>query len=649
MTASKSLNPVAGFSRRRFVEGIAISGGMAALGWPFPAAAAPYPQTLAGNRFDLKIGEIPFNVTGRARIATAVNGSVPAPILRLREGEDVTINVTNRLKESTSIHWHGLRLPNAMDGVPGLTFKGIMPGETFTYRFPVIQAGTYWYHSHSGMQEQTGLYGPLILEPRRKEAYGYDRDYVVMLSDWTDEDPMQVVSNLKQQGDYYNYGQRTLGTFIDDVKREGFSATLKDRLMWGQMRMSPTDIMDVTGATYTFLINGQAPAANWTGLFNPGERIRLRFINGSSMSTFDVRIPGLAMTVVQADGSDVMPVEIDEFRIGVAETYDVIVQPATEAAYTIFAQAQDRSGYARATLASRAGLAAAIPAMDPRPKRSMKDMGMEGMAGMDMGAHAADMSGMDMSGTAPSPHDGMAGMHMPGAMPGMDMSGPKAATDMGAMNMGGMDMSGGGASGMVGMNHAAMNHDATTMADMPKPMQAVPSTNADGVNPASMQGQPSVDNVAMSTENRQDEPGDGLAENGRRVLRYAQLIDATGADDPPPTRELQFHLTGNMERWTWGFNGKRFSEALPINVSLNERVRFVLINDTMMEHPIHLHGFLFRIENGHGRSPFKHTINVKPGERVSFVFTADYPGHWAFHCHLLYHMEMGMFRTVVVA
>lgn len=654
MTASKSLNPVAGFSRRRFVEGIAISGGMAALGWPFPAAAAPSPQTLAGNRFDLTIGEIPFNVTGRARIATAVNGSVPAPILRLREGEDVTINVTNRLKESTSIHWHGLRLPNAMDGVPGLTFKGIMPGETFTYRFPVIQAGTYWYHSHSGMQEQTGLYGPLILEPRRKEAYGYDRDHVVMLSDWTDEDPMQIVSNLKQQGDYYNYGQRTLGTFIDDVKREGFSATLKDRLMWGQMRMSPTDIMDVTGATYTFLINGQSPSANWTGLFNPGERIRLRFINGSSMSTFDVRIPGLAMTVVQADGSDVMPVEIDEFRIGVAETFDVIVQPATEAAYTIFAQAQDRSGYARATLASRAGLAAAIPAMDPRPKRSMKDMGMEGMAGMDMGAHAADMSGMDMSGTAPSPHDGMAGMHMPGAMPGMDMSGPKAATDMGAMNMGGMDMSGGGASGMVGMNHAtmnhaAMNHDAMTMADMPKPMQAVPSTNADGVNPASMLGQPSVDNVAMSTENRQDEPGDGLAENGRRVLRYAQLIDATGADDPPPTRELQFHLTVNMERWTWGFNGKRFSEALPINVSLNERVRFVLINDTMMEHPIHLHGFLFRIENGQGRSPFKHTINVKPGERVSFVFTADYPGHWAFHCHLLYHMEMGMFRTVVVA
>jgi CopA family copper-resistance protein len=646
MTLLKSPKSAAGFSRRRFVEGIAVSGGMAALGWPFPAKAAAGPQTLTGSHFDLTIGELPFNVTGRARIATAVNGSVPAPILRLREGEDVTINVTNRLKDSTSIHWHGLRLPNPMDGVPGLTFKGIMPGETFTYRFPVIQAGTYWYHSHSGMQEQTGLYGPLILEPRRKEAYVYDRDYVVMLSDWTDEDPMEIVSNLKQQGDYYNYGQRTLGTFINDVKREGLSATLKDRLMWGQMRMSPTDIMDVTGSTYTFLINGQAPAANWTGLFNPGERVRLRFINGSSMSTFDVRIPGLAMTVVQADGSDVVPVEIDEFRIGVAETYDVIVSPANEAAYTIFAQAQDRSGYARATLASRAGLAAAVPAMDPRPMRSMKDMGMESMAGMNMSGDMKDMSGMgkggdmaampgmDMSGAKP-PGDGMSGMNMPGAMasmPGMDMSGPKASATMGSMNMQG-----------------GMTHDSMTMADMHKPMPAVPSSNADGVNPASMKGQPSVDNVAMSTENRQDEPGDGLAGNGRRVLRYAELADASGTQNPPPTRELQFHLTGNMQRWTWGFDGKKFSEAPPINVALNERVRFVLINDTMMEHPIHLHGFLFQVENGQSRSPFKHTINVKPGERVGFVFTADTAGHWAFHCHLLYHMEMGMFRTVVVA
>jgi CopA family copper-resistance protein len=621
-------------SRRHFVEGMAFAGGLAGLGLPRRAFAASSP-TLSGRDLDLTVGQIPFNVTGRRRIATAVNNSVPAPTLRFREGDAVTIRVANALREPTSIHWHGLRLPNAMDGVPGLTFKGIMPGETFTYRFPIVQSGTYWYHSHSGSQEQTGLYGALILDPKEKESYLYDREYVVMLSDWTDEDPMEIVSNLREQSDYYNYGQRTLGTFFDDAGRNGLSSALNDRLMWGKMRMSPTDIMDVTGATYTFLINGQPPAANWTGLFNPGERIRLRFINGSSMSTFDVRIPGLAMTVVQADGSDVVPVEIDEFRIGLAETYDVIVNPPKEGAYTIFAQAQDRSGYARATLTSGQGLAGEIPAMDPRPVRSMTDMGMGGM-GM---AGMADMPGMDMSVAKPAAANAMSGMDMPptpaappaapDAMPGMTMGG---------MNMPGMDMSRG------------MSSDAMPMGGMTKPaMAAIPSSNADGVDPSTFAGNPNVESVAMSTKNRSGEAGDGLDGNGRRVLTYADLVARVNEDNSPPSRELQFHLTGNMERFTWGFDGKKFSEAGPINLKLGERVRFLLINDTMMEHPIHLHGFLFRVENGRDRLPVKHTINVKPAERVGIVFTADTPGHWAFHCHLMYHMDMGMFRTVLVA
>jgi CopA family copper-resistance protein len=631
----KSLTPAFSLGRRRFVEGVALAGIGAASGLLSGlgrAAAAEAQKTLTGNQFDLNIGPMPINITGRARIATAVNGSVPAPILRFREGESVTINVTNRLDEPTSIHWHGIRLPNPMDGVPGLTFKGIMPGETFTYRFPVIQGGTYWYHSHSGMQEQTGLYGPLILEPKAKEPYAYDRDYVVMLSDWTDEDPMTVVSNLKQQSDYYNYGQRTLGTFIADTQRQGLSATLADRLMWGKMRMSPTDIMDVTGATYTFLVNGQPPAANWTGLFNPGEKIRLRFINGSSMTTFDLRIPGLPMTIVQADGTDVQPVTVDEFRIGVAETYDAIVTPQDLDAYTIFAQAQDRSGYARATLARHAGLTAAVPAMDPRPMRTMADMGMGDMSGM---------AGMDMSGTAKKANNStMSGMNMPGMdMPGMshgDM--PKMNHDMPGMKM----------DNMAGMNMSGMSHgDMSKMPGMAK--AAVPARNADGVDPMTMQGTPSVDNVAMQTKDRQQEAGDGLDGNGRQVLTYAQLMSLDKAEAAPPTRELQFHLTGNMERWTWGFDGEKFSEAGPINIRLGERMRFMLINDTMMEHPIHLHGFLFQVENGQDAMPYKHTINVKPGERVGVVFTADTPGYWAFHCHLLYHMEMGMFRTVVVA
>jgi CopA family copper-resistance protein len=623
-------------SRRRFVEGVALTGVGAAgglFGFMGRAAAVETQKTLTGNQLDLTIGSAPINITGRARSATAVNGSVPAPILRFREGEMVTINVTNRLDEPSSIHWHGVRLPNNMDGVPGLTFKGIMPGETFTYRFPIVQSGTYWYHSHSGMQEQTGLYGPLIFEPKAKEPYAYDRDYVVMLSDWTDEDPMTVVSNLKQQGDYYNYGQRTLGTFIADSKRQGLSATLADRLMWGKMRMSPTDIMDVTGSTYTFLINGQPPAANWTGLFNRGEKIRLRFINGSSMSTFDVRIPGLPMKIVQADGGDVQPVFVDEFRIGVAETYDAIVTPEELDAYTIFAQAQDRSGYARATLATRAGLIAAIPAMDPRPMRTMTDMGMGDMAGMS-GMSMDGMSGMDMS--SPSKSDGStAGMNMSG-MPGMKDS---------HADMPGMNMSGPAHQDMPGMKMDSM--PGTNMPGMRK--AEVPASNADGVDPKMMQGQPGVDNVAMETKDRQQEAGVGLDGNDRNVLIYALLAALKPTDPSPPTRELQFHLTGNMERWTWGFDGKTFSEADPINIKLGERVRFALINDTMMEHPIHLHGFFFQVENGQDAMPSKHTINVKPGERVNVVFTADTPGYWAFHCHLLYHMEMGMFRTVVVA
>jgi CopA family copper-resistance protein len=579
-------------TRRRFVEGLALTG---ATGWLWRGAAFAQPPAqygglpaLFGDRFDLTIAPLPVNITGRARFATAVNGSVPAPILRFREGDTLTINVTNRLAEPASIHWHGVLLPNDMDGVPGLTFRGIDPGATFTYRFPVRQSGTFWYHSHSGMQEQTGLYGPLIIVPRAAEPYAYDREYVVMLSDWTDEDPMTVVSNLKQQSDYYNFQQRTLPAFWQDVRAQGLKAALADRLMWGKMRMSPADIMDVTGATYTFLLNGRPPAANWTGLFKPAERVRLRFINASSMTTFDVRIPGLALSVVQADGNDVEPISVDEFRIGVAETYDVIVVPPEAIPYTIFAQAQDRSGYARGTLAPRAGMMAPVPPMDPRPLRTLTDMGM---GGMDM----ANMSAEDMA-----------------KMPGME------STDQ----------------------------NATTA---PAP-GSIPSSNADGVNPKSLAGQPNVDNIAVLSKSRLAEPGTGLDGNGRRVLTYADLksITVTTAAGPP-TREIEFHLTGNMERWVWGFDGRKFSEAGPVRIKLGERVRFVLINNTMMEHPIHLHGFFTALENGQGdRLPLKHTVNVKPAERLSYLWTADTPGRWAFHCHLLYHMETGMFRTVLV-
>lgn len=571
-------------NRRRFVKGVAAFGAASAFwratAWGQTTTGAG-PAILTGDRFDLTIGSIPVNITGRTRAATVINGSMPGPSLSMREGDTVTINVTNRRREPTSLHWHGILLPNGMDGVPGLTFRGIMPGETFTYRFPVRQSGTYWYHSHSGDQEQTGMFGALMIAPRDKEPYTYDREYVVTFSDWTDEDPITILSNLKQQSDYYDYQQRTLASFIQDAKAAGAVAALQDRLMWGEMRMSPTDIMDVTGAAYTFLINGNSPAANWTALFKPGEKIRLRFINSAAMTTFDVRIPGLPLTVVAADGSDVAPVVVGEFRIGVAETYDVIVTPR-DAAFTIFAQAEDRSGYARATLAPRPGMIAAVPPMDPRPLRTMQDMGM--------GAG-----------------------HMHGAAAAMT---PKMAMAMAAAMMG------------------------TT------------ANNADQVNPMSLARNINVDNMAMQPTSRLDEPGTGLEDNGRRVLVYSDLksLKARPVGGLNEYRDIIFHLTGNMQRFVWGFDGKKFSEAGPVRIKLGERIRFVLINDTMMEHPIHLHGFIFSLENGQGdRLPLKHTVNVKPGERLSFVFDADTPGHWAFHCHLLYHMDAGMFRTVIVA
>jgi len=590
-------NRLAGFglSRRRFVQGIAAVGVLGSASPPLRCAlAATAGAVLTGTEFQLEISPVALNITGRPTTATAINGQIPAPILRWREGDTVTLVVTNRLSDPTSIHWHGVRTPSPMDGVPGLSFPGIPPGQTFVYRFRVHQSGTYWYHSHSAFQEQTGVYGPIIIEPKGGYAHPFDRDYVVFLSDWSDENPEKIVSNLKFQSDYYNFHQRTLGTFVDDVNRKGLGETVSDRLMWGQMRMSPTDILDVSGATYTYLMNGQPPASNWTALFHPGERVRLRFINGSAMSIFDVRIPELAMSVVQSDGNDLQPVAVDEFRIGTAETYDVIVQPREARAYTIFGQAEDRTGFARGTLAPSPGMVASIPPMDPRPTRTMKDMGME----------QGSMGGTQMD---------------PASMPGMSQ---------------------GTTGGMQQMNHGSMGHGA---------IPGTTSMTGQGAA-ANLEGSVGVDNVAMMPTERLHEQGEGFPER-RRVLRYTDLRALKRGNDPrQPEREIVLHLTGNMERFTWGFDGKKFSEAGPIELKRGERVRFTLINDTMMEHPMHLHGLWSELDNGHGEyRPYKHTIIVKPGEKLSFLVNADEPGRWAFHCHLLYHMEAGMFREVHVA
>ncbi|AEE68470.1 copper resistance system multicopper oxidase [Bordetella pertussis] len=582
--------------RRRFVQGLAGGGVLAGLGlwrqaaWAQPGAAQP--EVLSGTEFNLEIGRTPANFTGAARMATTVNGSIPAPILRWREGDTVTLRVTNRLDEDTSIHWHGILLPTGMDGVPGLSFPGIRPGETFTYRFQVRQSGTYWYHSHSGFQEQTGLYGAIVIEPRRADPVRAERDHVVLLSDWTDEDPMSVFRKLKVMPDYYNYIQPTVDNLIDDARKQGWASTLGERLMWQQMRMNQTDLADVSGATYTYLANGKSPAGNWTGLFKPGERVRLRFINGSAMTYFDVRIPGLKMTVVAADGLPVRPVEVDEFRIAVAETYDVIVEPAEDRAYTIFSQAMDRSGYARATLAPREGMQAEVPALDPVQVLTMMDMGMaHDMPGMDHGAAGQQGAAMDH-----------------GAMGGMDHA---------AMGHGSSEASG----GMVEVRH-------------PYPAEHGPANSM----------------LPDIVTTRLDDPGVGLRDNGRKVLTYADLRSMVEPEDNrAPTREIELHLTGNMDRYMWSFNGLKFSQAKPIVLKYGERVRFVLVNDTMMTYPIHLHGLWSDLESPDGNFQVrKHTISLNPAQRISYRVSADARGNWAYHCHLLYHMEAGMFRAVVV-
>lgn len=580
------------FSRRQFLQCVGTGIFLAGLqtGFPLPLWARSDRWGLQGlpparNRYDLTIGYHPIMIDGREGLSTGINGTVPGPLVRLREGDDVILNVTNTLEdtEHSSIHWHGILVPFPMDGVPGVNFRGIPPGETYEYRYRLKQAGTYWYHSHSFLQEQSGTYGPLIIDPKDGEPFAFDRDYVVVLSDWSFEKPETIFRHINLLGHYYNYQQRTAVDFFEDVSERGFRATLKERMAWGRMRMSPVDLADVTGATYTYLMNGNSPAMNWTALFNPGETLRLRFINASAMSNFDVRIPGLDMDVVMADGKAVKPVRVHEFRIGVAETYDVLVRPVKDRPYTLFAESLDRSGYARGTLAPETGLEAPVPELRPRPVRNLKDIGM----------------------------------------------GMMLQEDMGNMDQGSMDN-----------EHRPADLDPR-----------IPGPN--GPEPF-LPDRKASSNVAMVVRHpryRLDEPGLGLGEDGWRVLTYDDLV----SDEPQvyaeqPDREMTINITANMGRYMFSFDGMKFTEHPgPYLFRHNERLRLFLVNHTMMEHPIHLHGMWMQLENGAERLPYKHTILVKPGEVLSSLITPIEKGDWAFHCHLLYHMEAGMFQVVRVA
>jgi CopA family copper-resistance protein len=624
-------------SRRRFVKGLAAGGVvLASSRFANPPAAHGLAQasarqaqgTLRGQAFDLEIGHARVNFTGTERTAITVNRSLPAPLLQWREGDTVTLRVRNALADEASIHWHGLVLPANMDGVPGLSFDGIPAGGGYTYRFPVKQAGTYWYHSHSGFQEQLGLYGPIVIHPRDPDPIAYDREHVLLLTDWTDEDPLRVYRKLKKESSYYNWRQRTVVDWVRDVRDKGWSETMKDRMAWGGMRMSAADLADVTGSTYTYLLNGTAPAGNWTGLFTPGEKVRLRVINGSAMTYFDLRIPGLKMTVVAADGMPVRPVTVDEFRIAVAETFDVIVEPSGQDAFTIFAQAMDRTGFAAGTLAVREGLRTTVPELDPRPVLSMDDMGHGGHGGTTTTPAADPHAGHvmpDATQAAPDPH---AGHVMPASPP--PTADPHAGHTMPAAPP--PAASGGSDVAVAKADHGAHGAGA---------MQA---------HPESERRNPLVDMQAMTPTSRLDDPGIGLRENGRRVLTYGDLRSTfEDPDGREPTRTIELHLTGHMERFVWSFNGQKFSDAEPLRLTYGERVRIVLVNDTMMTHPIHLHGMWSDVEDDQGRFMVrKHTVDMPPGSRRTYRVTADALGRWAYHCHMLFHMETGMMREVHV-
>jgi CopA family copper-resistance protein len=578
------------------------------------AARTGTPPELRGPNFDLTLAETTVNFDGRTGIATTINGSLPGPTLRMREGETVTIRVTNRLRETASIHWHGIILPFQMDGVPGVSFAGIAPGETFTYRYTLEQSGTYWYHSHSGMQELTGIYGAMIVEPRDGERIRADREHVVLLSDWTGTDPMRALHKLKAQGDVFNQNRPVMRELLRDVRTSGLSAALRERDMWNAMRMSPTDLADLSSTVLSYLINGSAPGANWTAQFKRGERVRLRCINGAGNTFYDVRLPGLKLTVVQMDGQDVEPVTVDEFRFGPGQTCDVLVQP-TDDVYTIYAQSMDRTGYARGTLAVRQGLSAPVPALDTVQWLTMADM----MGGMDHGGgHGAQTQSHQID--SGSNHGGM-------------NHSAKGGMNHGAM--GGMDHG-----SMSGMNHGA---HGTASNDLAKPSTTV--------RHARTEWGPGTDMRVDMPRTNLDDPGVGLRNNGRRVLNLADLKTIGGPLDPRGAeREMELHLTGNMERYTWSLDGLAFADSKPLRFRYGERLRVILHNDTMMTHPMHLHGMWSELESPGGEFLARlHTIPVQPAQRVSFLVTADALGRWVWHCHLMFHMDMGMFREVVVA
>jgi len=651
--------------RRTFVKGTLVATALAGMGFsPSSLFAAvsdasgnitpmERPRELHGNEFFLEIGESIVNFTGEPQIAKTVNNMLPSPTLVWREGDVVTIHVKNNLREDTSLHWHGMILPFEMDGVPGFGFDGIKPGKTFTYQFTVKQHGTYWYHSHSDFQRPEGMFGAIRIEPQKPDPYEYQRDYIIQLADWSDEDPHDILRHLKLMPDYYNYKQRTLGDFFEEAEQKGLRRALADRKMWNDMSMMDRDLSDVTGATYTFLMNGHTPASHWRGLYKPGEKVRLRFINTGSMTFYDIHIPGVKMTVIAADGNLIQPVEVDQIRLAVAETYDVLIEPLNGQAYAIFAQAIDRSGYAIGSITTDENDLAPTPEMDPLPILTHADMGHGTMDHGSMDHSAMNHGSMDHSAMNHGSMDHGSMDHSAMNHGSMDHSAMNhGSMDHGAMDHGSMDHSAmnHGSMDHGAMDHGSMNHGATHNAFVNLPPDANKEIADWPIEMAKVRWGANTNMQLTDTQYRLNDPGVGLRDNGRRVLTYADLKNLYPTHTAAkPDREIVLNLTGNMERYLWSIDGVPYSEADPLFLRYGERVRITFINHTMMTHPMHLHGMWSDVETGDNNYlPRKHVVSVQPGSRISMRVNVDAVGHWAFHCHMMYHMG-GMFRRVIVA
>lgn len=603
------------------------------------AGSTAAPGALGAVReYHLTIAQEDVRIRDNTAGAMTINGQIPGPTLYFEKGDTARIHVTNEMNAATSIHWHGLLVPPSMDGVPFVTQVPIQPGATFVYEFPIRQTGTYWYHSHSELQEQSGLYGSIVIDDGRHPV---DRAYVVLLSDWTTEDPHEVLRTLKRGSHWYALEKGASQSIFGAAK----AGRLGDYFSRELQRMPPMDIADV--AYDYFLSNGRPETALAA---EAGEKVRLRVINGSATTYFHLNFSGGPMTIISADGQRVEPVKEDLFLIGVAETYDVLVTLPERGAYELRATAHDGSGVTSTWLGQgEKHPARTIPRPDLYEPMAHGDAGsvlaLTPAAAMGMSDARVEAGAFDHPGTGHGGHDmGLGEMPAAREHPGQHGGG-------GSMARGMPDHHGHGVAHKP--EHDAMPRESSPSAHVHGQMPAAEHVGHEQMPAAGAHvsaARPFSHRFGLLEADVASRPE--LASEGgkeRPSTPYARLKAAEPTDPPAgaPVREIRLTLDGDMQRYTWFIDNQPVSEADTIRVREGEVVRFILINRTMMHHPMHLHGHFFRVINGQGdRAPLKHTVDVAPMATTVIEFYTDEIGDWLFHCHLLYHMKSGMTRLV---